>query len=201
MSREVNGGALGDSPTKERGMSASTVIVTLGPLIVLGALADVASVDYRRRRLRTAFGPEYDRVVYESGDPHAADRELVRRKRRHAALHLRPIGPRTLNAYALAWKQLQRRFTDDPAGAVRSAMQLVDEVITARGYPAGDRGERLALLSVEHPRAVAQYREAHLTADRGRTGAATTEELRIALAQYRVLFGELLITPRPAWLR
>jgi hypothetical protein len=182
-------------------MSASTVIAILSPLIVLGGLADVASAGYRRRRLRAAFGPEYGRVVQESGNARAADRELVRRRRRHAALHLRPIGPRTLNAYVLVWKQLQGRFADDPSGAVQSAERLVDDVVTARGYPAGDRGERLALLSVEHPCAVAQYREAHLTGERGRTGAATTEELRTALRQYRALFGELLVTPRPAWLR
>jgi hypothetical protein len=99
------------------------------------------------------------------------------------------------------WRQLQWRFADDPSGAVRGAGRLVDEVVTARGYPSGGRAERLAMLSVEYPRAVAQYREAHLTSERGRIGAATTEELRAALAQYRVLFGELLVTPRPAWLR
>ena len=77
-----------------------------------------------------------------------------------------------------------KRFADDPSGAVLAAEALVDDVITARGHPAGGRGERLALFSVEHSYALAEYREAHLTGGRGRTGAATTEELRKALAQY-----------------
>jgi hypothetical protein len=182
-------------------MSVSTVVAVLSPLIVLGSLADSASAGYRRHRLRVTFGPEYDRVVHESGNTRAADRELTRRKRRHAALRLRPIGPSALNAYALVWRQLQESFADDPSGAVQGAGRLVDEVVTARGYPPVGRVERLALLSVEYPRAVAQYREARLTGERGRVGAATIEELRAALAQYRVLFGELLVTPRPAWLR
>ncbi len=182
-------------------MSASDAIAILGPVTVVGCLAGLASARYRRHRLRTAFGPEYKRVVHESRGTRAADRELVRRRRRHAALRLRPIAPSAVNAYALVWKQLQGRFADDPSGAVQSAGRLVDEVAAARGYPADDRGERLALLSVEHACAVAQYREAYVVGERGRTGAATIEELRSALTQYRLLFGEVLATPRPARLR
>ena len=189
------------APARELSMPASNVIAILGPLMVVGCLAGLASVGHRRHRLRTTFGPEYDRVVHESRDARAADRELVRRQRRHAALRLRPIGPSAVNAYALVWKQLQGRFADDPSGAVQSAGRLVNEVAAARGYPADDCGERLALLSVDYAFAVAQYREAHVVGERGRTGTATIEELRSALAQYRVLFGEMLMTPRPARLR
>lgn len=182
-------------------MSASNVIAILGLLIVVGCLIGLASAGYRGHRLRTTFGPEYDRVLHKSQGTRAADRELVRRRRRHAALRLHPIAPSAVNAYALVWKQVQGRFADDPSGAVQSAGRLVDEVATARGYPADDCGERLALLSVEHPSAVAQYREAHVVGERGRTGAATIDELRSALAQYRVLFGEVLATPRSARLQ
>ena len=181
-------------------MSVGSVIVILGPVAASGCLA-VCWVRCRKRVLRAGFGPEYSRVVQESENARAADRELARRRHRHAALHLRPIGPGAQNSYAVSWRRLQERFADDPSGAVQDAAELVDVVITARGYPAGGRVERLALLSVQHPSAVAQYREARLTARRGRSGAATTEELRTALTQYRVLFGELMVTPRRAWLR
>lgn len=126
---------------------------------------------------------------------------IRRRRRRHAVLQLRPIGPRAQNGYAASWRRLQDRFADDPSGAVQGADELVNQVIAARGYPAGGHAERFALLSVQYPRAVAHYREAQQAAQLGRTGAATTDELRMALAQYRVLFAELVATPRPAWLR
>jgi hypothetical protein len=186
---------------REQGMPASSVIVILGPVLILGCLMACGWAGHRKRLLRAGFGPEYGRVAQESANTRAADRELIRRKRRHDGLQLRPIGPRTQDSYAQLWKQLQGRFADDPSGAVLAAERLVADVVTARGYPAGDQGERSALLSVEHPYALAEYREARLTGERGRTGAATTEELRKALAQYRVLFGELLATPRAARLR
>lgn len=177
-----------------------SVIVILGLLLISSGLT-VCWVRYRKRLLRAGFGPEYGRVLQESENARAADRELIRRRRRHAVLHLRPIGPEAQNGYAVAWRRLQERFADDPSGAVQSADELVNAVITARGYPADGCAERLALLSARYPCAVAQFREARLARERGRSGAATTEELRTAFAQYRVLFGELMVTPRRAWLR
>ena len=182
-------------------MSASNVIVVLGSVLTLGSLACLSRAARRRRRLRAAFGPEFDHVARERHGVREAERELVRRTRRHDTLRLRPIGPRAQNSYALSWKTLRGRFTDDPLGAVLSAERLVGSVATSRGYPAGHCGERLALLSVEHPCALAEYREAQSIGERGRTGAATTEELREALARYHVLFVELLVTPVPARLR
>jgi hypothetical protein len=167
----------------------------------LGCAMTLGWRGYRRHRLRVAFGAEYDLVVQASGSPRAGRRELIRRRRRHRALRVRAISPGGQNAYALAWEDLQARFTDDPQGAVEGAERLVEAVVTARGYPATGRDERLALLSVEHSTALGRYRQALSTIERARSGTATTEELRIALAQIRTLFGDLLMTPRPALLR
>ena len=182
-------------------MSASSLVAILGPVPVLGTLSFLGWAGLRRRRLRAAFGPEYDRVARERESVRAAERELVRRTRRHRSLPLRPIGPGAQNSYALSWRRLRGRFADDPLGAVLGAEQLVGNVATSRGYPADCSGERLALLSVEHPRALTGYREAQSAGERGRTGAATNDELRRALAQYHVLFTELLVTPVPVRLR
>ena len=182
-------------------MSASSAILILGPVLGLALLAGLGRTSYRRHRLRAAFGPEYDRVTRERHGVRAAERELVRRTRRHGTLRLRPIGPRAQNCYALSWSRLRGRFADDPLGAVLGAEQLVGNVATSRGYPEGASGERLALLSVRHPVALAGYREARSTSERGRAGTATTEELREALGQYHVLFAELLVTPTPERLR
>ena len=184
-------------------MSVGSFVVLLAPVpvLILGSLACLGLAALRRRRLRARFGPEYDRVAREQPSLRSAERELVRRTRRHNALRLRPIGPRAQNAYALAWRKLRERFADDPLGAVLSAEQLVGRVATSRGYPADRSSERLALLSVAHPCALAGYREAQSAGERGRVGVATTEELREALAQYHVLFAQLLVTPAPARLR
>jgi len=182
-------------------MSASGVIVILGPVLILATLSCSGWTRHRTHRLRAAFGPEYDRVALARESVHAAECELVRRIRRHRGLPLRPIGPRAQNSYVLSWRKLRVRFADDPVSAVQSAERLVGSVATSRGYPADSNGEQLALLSVGHPGALAGYREARSTGERGLTGAATTEELREALSQYHVLFAELLVTPAPARLR
>jgi hypothetical protein len=63
-----------------------------------------------------------------------------------------------------------------------------------RGYPVGDFDRRAADISVDHPRVVPAYRTAHATAERNARGEATTEDLRQAMVQYRVLFNDLLET-------
>jgi hypothetical protein len=176
-------------------MSAGGIITAVIAALAVGFAAIPGRAGYRRHRLRTMFGPEYDRVEREHENTRAADRELARRKREHDQLDLHPIGPGDQNSYALDWKQLKERFTDDPEGAVEEAERLVTQVFAAKGYPEGDHGEQLAMLSVEHARALTGFREAQLIKRRAHTGEATTEDLRRALTQYHVLFGELLVTP------
>jgi hypothetical protein len=55
----------------------------------------------------------------------------------------------------------QRRFVDDPSGAVVEADALVRQVRKERGYPTEDFEQRAADISVEHPQLVERYRTAH----------------------------------------
>jgi hypothetical protein len=97
--------------------------------------------------------------------------------------------------YLESWREIQTRFIDAPAAAVREADVLVWEVMRERGYPMDDFDQRAADVSVDHPNVVEDYRSAHATAQASERGEATTEDLRQALQHYRALFDELLETP------
>ncbi|GAA0742021.1 hypothetical protein Drose_28280 [Dactylosporangium roseum] len=173
-------------------MTATQVLLTIIVLVVIAAIGYGIWFVTRRRALQHRFGPEYDRAVAERESRLAAERELRERERRHAALELRELEPEARTRYATAWEEIQARFLDDPAGAVRAADTLVTELIAERGYPAGDYEEQVADLSVEHARTLGHYRDAHeisLLSDRGE---ATTEQLRQAVVHYRALFSDLL---------
>jgi hypothetical protein len=99
--------------------------------------------------------------------------------------------------YAQRWNEQQARFVDEPKASVDEADQLVVEVMKERGYPVGDFDQRVADISVAHPRMVEHYRAAHEIALREERGQASTEDLRTAMIYYRDLFRELLDEPGP----
>jgi len=63
-----------------------------------------------------------------------------------------------------------------------------------RGYPVDDWDQRAALVSVDHPQIVDDYRVAHDVAGRSRANDASTDDLREAFLRYRSLFEALLAT-------
>src|SRR5260221_2693715 len=136
------------------------------------------TAEYRKRALRAPLGPEYDRLVAEQGGRRAADRELLRRRRAHDGLRLAPLGPDDLDYYSTSWDHVQGGFIDDPVVALHGADRLIRALMHDRGYPGEDRGEQLALLSVEHGRALSGYRDATQVAQRARLDPdnASTEE-------------------------
>ena len=173
-------------------MSTTAIIVLIVVLLLL-AVAIVFGVQAaRRRRLQKTFGPEYDRVVADTGSRTEAEKELLERKKRHAQLELTPLTDESRRRYSAAWEEVQIRFVDNPQEAVSTADELVTRLIAERGYPTGDYDERLADLSVEHAATLEHYRAAHDISRRSRDGQAATEDLRQALVHYRALFADLL---------
>ena len=160
-------------------------------VVVLAVLALAAFAVMRQRRseqLREGFGPEYDRVVEETGDRREAERELAERQKRHDELEIVPLSDNVRARYAEEWRQVQARFVDEPEPAVVQADGLVQRVMSDRGYPVADDFERRAAdVSVDHPGVVENFREGHRLA-----GAGDTESLRQAMVHYRALFEELL---------
>jgi hypothetical protein len=173
-------------------MTSGQIALLVLLVVVVVAIAVAVGMLMRRRALQRRFGPEYDRAVEEHDSRLAADRELINREKQHAALTLRDLEPSARDRYAQEWRDVQAQFVTDPAGAVVAGDDLVTRLVSDRGYPTDDYDQQLAVLSVEHARPLAHYRDAHEIFLRGQRSEATTEELRQALVHYRALFADLL---------
>jgi hypothetical protein len=154
----------------------------------------VLSIRKRRtQRLRTQFGgSEYSRAVKEGGNRRQAEAVLDKRAERVEALHIRPLAPGDRARFVESWARVQARFVDGPGGAVTEADQLLNDVMSTRGYPMSDFEQRTADISVDHPLVLEHYRSAHEIAVRQTQGQASTEDLRQAMIHYRTLFEELV---------
>jgi hypothetical protein len=175
-------------------MSTTLAVV----LFIVIAAAAVAAVFYMRKqrteRLRSRFGPEYERTLHQTGSRSRAERDLERRAERTEKYHIRPLAPSDRDSLSEDWRRTQALFVDDPGTAINEADRLVCEAMRRTGYPMADFEERAEDLSVDHPHVVTNYRAAHIIAISNSQGKATTEDLRKAMVYYRDLFDELLET-------
>jgi hypothetical protein len=175
--------------------NTTMVLMVLMALVVVIAAAAVAWLLTQRRRrelLRERFGPEYDRTVQAVGTTGRAEAVLKERAKRVSTYHIRELGDEEGRRFSDAWRRVQAKFVDDPVAAVTEADALVNEVMTARGYPMSDFDRREEDLTVDHANVVHHYRAAREIATRHARRAASTEELRQALVHYRELFADLL---------
>jgi FtsZ-interacting cell division protein ZipA len=177
-------------------MDTGLLVAILIVLVVLAVLALFAARQWRSRKLREQFGPEYDRTVAEAGDRKQAESRLQERTERRQRLDIVPLDPADRDRYVEAWKQTQARFVDEPAEATREADRLITAVMRQRGYPIDDFEQRAADISVDHPQVVDDYRAAQAIAAANERSEASTEDLRQALVHYRSLFEELLEVDR-----
>ena len=162
-------------------------------LIAIAAAAALGYLVYRavtKQRLQRRFGEEYDRTVEDRGDPRAAQADLREREKRRKGLNIVPLSDASRTRSTQRWQDIQSRFVDMPAEAVREADALIVNVMRERGYPVDDFDQRAADVSVDHPNVVTHYRDAHATLDRG--SQASTEQMRDATVHYRALFEELV---------
>jgi hypothetical protein len=184
----------------------TTEIVALALVVVLLALAVAVPAAIflgkkRSQNLRSRFGPEYGRVLEQSGDARKAEAQLHTRERRVARYRIKPLSPEDRARFTAEWRKMQSRFVDDPMDATTHADALLGQVMTARGYPDGDLDKRLDDLSVDHAGTVQDYRAANDTALRHARGKADTEDMRQAVIQYRAIFNELVEEPDTASIR
>jgi hypothetical protein len=170
-------------------------------IIVVAALIVIAAVLITRQRkskhLKQQFGPEYDRAVEQQGNARHAEVILLEREKRVEKFSLRPLPPSDRARYAEDWAAVQRRFVDDPSNAVNQADTLVNTVLAARGYPVGEAEQQAADISVNYPSLVENYRAARVVMLRHSQRQASTEDLRLAMVNFRSLFDELLETAKP----
>jgi FtsZ-interacting cell division protein ZipA len=176
----------------------TNVLIVIGIAVIVVALVVALTVERKRKseRLKKQFGPEYDVVLREHGDARHAEAVLAEREKRVQKLSIHPLPAADRERYAEDWAGVQRRFVDDPSMAVHEADTLVTAAMAARGYPMSDFEQRAADISVHYPKMVQNYRSARVIAARHAQGQATTEELRQAMVHFRLLFDELLESPR-----
>jgi hypothetical protein len=174
------------------------IVLTVALLVLFGIVIGLAFNGRRRsQKLQQRFGPEYDRIVQETGSQKAAEAELEQRRKHVENLNIRPLTKVEHDRYAEDWTAVQSRFVDDPARAIKDADRLIIEVMLVRNYPMANFEERAADISVNYPQMVSNYRAAHEIAQKNEQQRADTEELRQAMVHYRSLFNELLETVQP----
>jgi len=176
-------------------------LITVGVVVLLLILVGVA-LDARRRRKRTAelrcrFGSEYDRTVLEHGSENKAQAKLEDREARVERLRIRNLGVTERERFVADWNSVQSHFVDRPKSTVTEADELVSSLMEALGFPVADFDQRAADISVDHPRLMEDYRSAHGVAVRVNSDRTSTEDLRTAMLQYRVLFDELVEVRTP----
>jgi len=176
--------------------------MNLNPIMLILIVAGALAIGYalwmymqkeRTQKLRSKFGPEYDKAIGEHRDRGHAESELQKREKRVAKFKIHPLMTEERSRYTEDWRREQSLFVDDPRAAVKHADILVQDVMKRRGYPVGADFDQLATdLSVDHPRVVENYRIAHEIAIREDQGKDSTEDLRKAMVSYRALFEDLL---------
>jgi hypothetical protein len=174
--------------------TTATILIVVLILVVI-ALAVLAWMLYRQqrsRKLRSHFGPEYERAYREYGGAGKAEEALAARQKRVEKIHIHSLTTAERDRFGDQWHGVQSRFVDDPSGSIREADRLVIDLMQARGYPMADFERRAEDISVDYPHVVNNYRTAHTIAVSDQDGHVSTEELRKALVCYRDLFDELL---------
>lgn len=176
-------------------------------VVALVAIALIAIGAYlmdkqRSAALRRRFGPEYERALDDAGgDRRAAESRLRDQLKRRAAVEVRDLDDSGRARYAARWRAVQVAFVDDPAGSVREAEALVEELVDERGYGAagsgaagpegdGDRDGvdgRYEMLAVDHPDLVERHR---LAREAGASGSV--DDLREAFLHHKALFRALV---------
>jgi hypothetical protein len=177
------------------------VAIIVVAIVALAAIGWVITQRQRTKRLSEQYGPEYQRTLQERGDQREAERELEERQERVRGYEIRTLSAEQRDSYATRWRETQAEFVDDPSGAISKADGLVQDLMSARGYPMADFDQRAADVSVDHPQVVEEYRAAHVIAQRHAADGVETEDLRQAMVHYRALFDDLLeneATERPA---
>jgi hypothetical protein len=168
------------------------VLIGIGVVVVLAAIAWQMVARRRTGRLQSRFGDEYDRMVESAESRRLAEAELQAREERRDRLDIRPLSQTARARYVEMWRVTQAQFVDEPREAVTAADRLIQSVMSDRGYPVEDFEQRAADVSVDHPQVVENYRAGHRLATATSDGPDATEELRQAMRHYRALFDELV---------
>ena len=167
--------------------------IVLAAAIAAALLLAIAFIRIRTRRshLKDRFGLEYQRAVADQGVGSAESRLSAIESEREE-LNLRDLPAVTRDRYLDEWRQAETRFVSDPREAARAAERLVIRVLHERGYPEGEDDQKLvSLVSADHPDVAERFRHGHEMLE-GVDGAASTENLRKAMLDFRSVLEDVL---------
>ena len=122
-------------------MDNITITIVVAALVAVAAIAAAGWMYLQKKqakRLRSRFGPEYDRLAEVEGGRARAEKTLHEREKRVERFNLAPLSSEDRDRFAGGWRQEQAGFVDDPRATVANADSLVTEVMKVRGYPMGD---------------------------------------------------------------
>jgi hypothetical protein len=173
-------------------MDTTTLIIVVLVLVVIAFGGMLLMQRRRSGHLQSRFGPEYERALKETGDKRRAEAELHQREKLVEKLSIRPLERADRERFTTDWHRIQAEFVDDPMASMTRADVLLQQVMSARGYPVENFEQVAADISVDHPKVVQNYRSGHDIAVRHQRGEAGTEDLRQAMIHYRELFDELV---------
>ena len=168
------------------------ILIAVAAGIVVALVAWQSVKQRRTKELKSQFGPEYDRTVESAESKQKAESDLAARRERREQIQVRPLSSSARERYTSRWQTVQAQFVDSPEAAVSSADELIQSVMSERGYPVEDFETRSADISVDHPQVVENYRRGHRLAEQNASGKGSTEDLRQAMRHYRALFDELV---------
>ena len=175
--------------------SSTAIAIAVVAVIIVAVILFLAMREQRRAKLRSRFGPEYERTLEDVGDRRRAEHELHERQKRVSKFEIRPLSVSERDHFISHWHIIQAEFVDEPRQTLAKADDLLTEVMRARGYPTEDFEQRSADLSVDHPSVVQNYRAGRDIAVRQKHGEGSTEDLRQAMIHFRALFDELVSDP------
>ncbi|MGB2626977.1 MAG: hypothetical protein WAK20_09325 [Candidatus Acidiferrum sp.] len=172
-------------------MSNPTLVIVVVIAVAVVLAVALMTRAQRRARLKARFGPEYNRVVEETGSAERAEAKLEKLANRVDRFKIVPLSATAREDFVAAWTRIQGRFVDDPSNALSDADRLIQKLMRTRGYPVSDFEQRARDLSVDHPEIVEHYREGHAISVRHAEGRANTEDMRQAMIHFRMLFEEM----------
>ncbi len=171
---------------------AIVLLVIVIAVLVVGLAYWFIQRRNRSKGLKDRFGAEYVRTVDTAGTRSEGEKQLVEREKRVEQFHLKDLDPPQAQRFGDEWRNTQGRFVDNPGGAIKEADSLVQQVMSARGYPITNFQQQAEDISVDHPEVLSNFRAAHSIAEGNAISPASTEALRQAMIHYRALFDELL---------
>src|ERR1700759_2828692 len=84
-------------------MSTGTIVILVIVIVAIAILAWMLFRKERTKKLRSQFGPEYDRTIEQYGTANKAERDLEMRQKRMQKVNIRALTPAEREQFTDLW--------------------------------------------------------------------------------------------------